>query len=91
MDLHANHLRQVSFESVHSAFVAQHILPEQRLLADEAGWEGVLAYIKDEDVAERLRGKWTREQGRLTNGNISAERWVELEAEIDKAGSPPFP
>jgi len=74
-------------ESVHSAFVAQHILPEQRLLADEAGWESVLAYIKDEDVAERLRAKWMREQGRLTNGGSSVERWTELEAEIDKAGS----
>ena len=67
-----------------SCFWVQHILPQQRLLADEAGWEGVLSYVKDEDVAERLRGRWSREQGRLTNGDINVERWAELKSEFDK-------
>ena len=66
----------------------QHILPQQKLLADEAGWEGVLSYVKDEDVAERLRGRWAREQGRLTSGDISVERWAELESEFDKVTQP---
>ena len=65
--------------------VAQHILPQQRLLADEAAWEPVLAMLRDEEVAEKLRGRWRRDQGRLTTGDISLERWQELEAEVDKA------
>ena len=64
---------------------AQHILPQQRLLADEAAWEPVLAMLRDEEVAEKLRGRWRRDQGRLTTGDISLERWQELEAEVDKA------
>lgn len=62
----------------------QSILPQQKLLADEAGWEAILALIMDEEVCERLRGRWQRDQGRLTNGDISAERWAELSSEIDK-------
>ena len=63
---------------------AQSILPQQRLLAEESGWEGVLAVVRDEEVCERLRGRWRRDQGRLTGGDISCERWAELCAEIDK-------
>ena len=44
----------------------------------------MLAIIKDDEVCERLRGRWQRTQGRLTNGDVSSERWVELSAEIDK-------
>ena len=62
----------------------QSILPQQRLLAEESGWEAVLAIIRDEEVCERLRGRWQRDQGRLTNGDISCERWGELCTEIDK-------
>ena len=63
---------------------AQSILPQQRLLAEESGWEGVLAVVRDEEVCERLRGRWRRDQGRLTSGDISCKRWAELCAEIDK-------
>ena len=63
---------------------AQSILPQQRLLAEESGWEAVLAIVRDEEVCERLRGRWQRDQGRLTNGDISCERWAELCSEIDK-------
>lgn len=59
-------------------------MPQQRLLADEAAWESMLAYIKDDDVTERLRARWTREQGRPTAGDLSVERWADLESEIDK-------
>ncbi|CAL8466650.1 g6186 [Coccomyxa elongata] len=62
----------------------EHILPQQRLLEDEAAWESVLAYIKDDDVTERLRARWTREQGRPATGDLSVERWADLESEIDK-------
>ena len=62
----------------------QSILLQQRLLAEESGWEAVLAIIRDEEVCERLRGRWQRDQGRLTSGDISCERWAELCAEIDK-------
>ena len=66
---------------------AQHILPGQRLLADEAAWEPVLAVLKDEEIAGRLRGRWARERGRFTGADVSVERWRELEAEVDKARS----
>ena len=63
---------------------AQSILPQQRLLAEESGCEAVLAIVRDEEVCERLRGRWQRDQGRLTSGDISCERWAEICAEIDK-------
>ena len=44
----------------------------------------MLAYIKDDDVAERLRARWTREQGRAATGDVNVERWADLESEIDK-------
>ena len=62
----------------------QSILPQQRLLADEPAWKAVLAIIKDEEVCERLHGRWQRAHGRLTSGDVSSERWIELSAEIDK-------
>lgn len=68
--------------------VLQSILPEQKLLDDESGWEAVLALVRDEQVCERLRGKWQREQGRLTAGHISVERWHDLDAEITKVQAP---
>ena len=40
--------------------------------------------VRDEEVCERLRGRWQRDQGRLTSGDISCERWDELCAEVDK-------
>jgi hypothetical protein len=64
--------------------VLQHILPRQRLLQDESTWEPVLALVRDEQVCERLRGKWQREQGRLTTADINVERWQELDAEISR-------
>ena len=66
---------------------AQRILPGQRLLADEAAWEPVLAVLKDEEVAGKLRSRWAREQGRFAAAaDVSVERWRELEAEVDKVG-----
>ena len=63
---------------------AQHILPQQRLLDDEAGWEAILAVLKDEEVAAKLRSRWQR-----SGGSSSLERWRELEAEVDKACAAP--
>lgn len=63
---------------------AQSILPQQRLLAEPKSYEGVLAVVRDEEICERLRGRWQRDQGRLTAGDISTERWAELCTEIDK-------
>ena len=40
--------------------------------------------VRDEEICERLRGRWQRDQGRLTAGDISTERWAELCTEIDK-------
>ena len=70
--------------SGHACLCAQTILPKQRLLAEESSWEAVLAVVRDEEVCDRLRGRWQRDQGRLTSGDNSCERWAELCAEVDK-------
>ena len=74
----------VTCDALRQEVCLQSILPQQRLLADEAAWKAVLAIIKDEEVCERLHGRWQRAHGRLTSSDISCERWAELSAEIDK-------
>ena len=61
----------------------QHILPAQRLLDSEAGCEAVLAYLRGDEVAARLRARWAR--GGARGGDLSVQRWEDLEAELGKA------
>ncbi len=61
----------------------QRILPEQRLLDTDAGCESVLAYLRGDEVAARLRQRWARGGG-AHGAELSVQRWGELEAEIDK-------
>lgn len=61
----------------------QHILPAQRLLDSEAGCEAVLAYLRGDEVAARLRTRWAR--GGARGGDLSVQRWEDLEAELSKA------
>ena len=61
----------------------QHILPAQRLLDSKAGCEAVLAYLRGDEVAARLRARWAR--GVARGGDLSVQRWEDLEAELGKA------
>lgn len=66
-----------------SRVARQHILPAQRLLDSEAGSEAVLAYLRGDEVAARLRARWAR--GGARGGDLSVQRWEDLEAELSKA------
>lgn len=61
----------------------QHILPAQRLLDSDEGCEAVLAYLRGDEVAARLRARWGR--GGARGGDLSVQRWEDLEAELNKA------
>ena len=61
----------------------QHILPAQRLLDSEEGCEAVLAYLRGDELAARLRARWGR--GGARGGDLSVQRWEDLEAELNKA------
>lgn len=61
----------------------QRILPEQHLLEDEEHWHSILKYIPDEDLREKLCGRWS--SGRqMVEGDINTFRWLDLTAEVEK-------
>ncbi|KAK9867682.1 hypothetical protein WJX84_000552 [Apatococcus fuscideae] len=62
----------------------ERILPEQHLLEDEEHWHSILKYIPDEDLREKLCGRWS--SGRqMVEGDINTFRWLDLTAEVEKA------